>query len=230
MAKPNRQNRIAVMAGLGLVIALVAGSASISRWSRRPTPPAPPTPSELELPAAEGAVLPQTRAGASFADVPPEPLAAIDPEATLPREEIERRRAMAARLRARIEAGHHEVPEGDYGGLLGDAEPVPIYRDGALAGIELRDVAPDGFYARLGLREGDLVRSLNGIPFDTPGLVGELIPSLLQSDRVEMDLERADGRADQISVPRDRVFEALEALEGADAGPWPPTGADESAD
>lgn len=200
MAQPDRANatkranRLLVMAGLGLVIALVAGSASISRLSRHPDPPAP------ALPVLEAPARPPAGERASVDDVA--------------RGEIERRRAMLARLQARIEAGRFEIPQGDEGGLLDDAEPVPIHRDGVLTGIELRDVEPEGFYARLGLRDGDRIQSLNGIRFDTPGFAGALVPSLLQSDRLEVEVERADGRSHPIFVPRDRVFEWLEAMEG----------------
>jgi hypothetical protein len=69
---------------------------------------------------------------------------------------------MAERLRALIEKGPDAKGAVADGGLLAEGKPEPVYRDGELAGIALRNVPPDSFYAGLGLREGDVVSSING--------------------------------------------------------------------
>jgi type II secretory pathway component PulC len=63
---------------------------------------------------------------------------------------------------------------------------------------------------RLGLREGDLVRSINGI-----GLAdgGALLQEIARSPAVELSVERSDGTQDRISVPREQLFESLSGLE-----------------
>ena len=211
MPRSRRLARIAALAAAGAGVLWVVGGVSTSHWARRagPGPAASDRaspPSAGPAPAAEAAPLEAALPEAvALPDAPFE-------EPVLDREEIARRRAIAARIRARIEEGPREAPPGTFGGLLGDAEPVPVYRDGELLGIELRDVAAGGFYERIGLAEGDLVQSINGVPLDAEGLAGQLLWSLTESSQLELEVERLDGRQQRVAVPRDQLLDELEAL------------------
>ena len=135
------------------------------------------------------------------------------PAAEPSREELERRRALAQRVRERIAAGPHasEVVMAD--GLFAEGEPVPIYEAGEFAGIELRNLRPDGLYAQIGLRDGDRVAAINGVSLAAPDASGAILHALAQSPQVELSVEHSDGSPDKLTVPRDRLFEALQALD-----------------
>jgi hypothetical protein len=153
--------------------------------------------------------------GDSWVDFPSDPGCSgrlePDPEAQNPGwEEIERRRAAAARIRKWIEAGPDATGPPIAGGLLAEGDPHPVSENGELLGVELQNLRPDGFYARLGLREGDLVQSINGI-----GLAesGALLQEIAGSQSLELSIERSDGTQEQISVPRQQFREGLKSLE-----------------
>ena len=209
----SRGARIAALIGAGALVVLVAGGVSVSRWMRAPAPAPPPSAREpAPASAPDVPIAPPPPGTALPGALPTLPREGAAPENPLDPEERERRRALALRLRALIEEGPREAPAGDFGGLLGAAEPVPLYRDGELLGIELRQVAPEGFYARMGLREGDLVQSINDVPFDSPDLARELVWSLTTGASVELEVERSDGSQERVSLPREQVLGELEAL------------------
>jgi hypothetical protein len=214
MTRSRRGVRIFLLAAAGLLVVLIAGGVSMSQWRRRTPPPAALPPASVE-PAP-----PESEAGA----LSPDPLRAVPDPADAPapvnfpepqelsREEIERRRTAAARIRAVIEEGPRDAPPGEFGGVLADAEPVPIYRDGELLGLELREVAEGGFYTRIGLAEGDLVQAINGVPLDGEDLPSEVLWSLSTANQVEIDVEHADGTPQRFTLTRQAILAELEAL------------------
>jgi hypothetical protein len=162
----------------------------------------------------------------SAANEPPPALApsqaapVVPPAASEPRrlelehpdpEEIERRRAAAARIRKWIEAGPNATGPPIVGsGVLAEGDPHPVYENGELLGVELQNLRPDGLYVRLGLRDGDLVQSVNGV-----GLAesGALLQEIVGSQTIELSVEHVDGTQDRISLPREQILEELKILE-----------------
>jgi type II secretory pathway component PulC len=138
-----------------------------------------------------------------------QPPATATPEPLSP-EEIARRHAIAARIRALIEKAPTASDSAEVGGLLAEGDAHPIYEDGELRGIGLENVRPDGFYAWLGLRDGDLVQSINGTPLDASGA---LFQQLIASPQVELRVERSDGSQQSISVTRQQIVEGLQQIE-----------------
>lgn len=213
--------RNAALAVTALAALLVTAGALVTDWARARAP----EPIESAATAASG-----------FAAAPPVP-AAAEPaperdssgaetpaaESSLPsraaapqgpyrpdEEELERRRAAAARLRARIAAGPEASGPVVATGLLAEADPRPVYEDGELLGIELQNVRPDGLFARLGLREGDLVQSINGAPLDESGA---LLREIIGSPQVVLQVEQMDGTQRDVTVPRQQILEGLQSLE-----------------
>jgi general secretion pathway protein C len=135
------------------------------------------------------------------------------PAPKLSREEIDRRRATAERIREWIEAGPQATEMGLVGGLLAAGDPVPVYSDGVLMGVELQNIRPGSFYARMGLREGDRVGAINGVALGSPEAGNELLRALAQSPEIELSVERSEGTPSQIKVPRDELLEQLRALD-----------------
>jgi hypothetical protein len=204
-----------------VVIVFAAGGI----WVGRLLPHAPPAAESIsptaapQPPPGASPVIPDAAASLAVAPIPPreaDPAVNASPVEPLELgwEEIQRRQQMATRLRALIEAGPNATgrPAVD-GGLLAEGEPVPVYRDGDLAGIALRNLPPDGFYARLGLREGDVVGSVNGVRFDAPEVASTVLGAVIGGSPLELDVERSDGTRQRIAVPSERVVEGLRALE-----------------
>jgi hypothetical protein len=201
-----------VVAALGVVF--LTGGASVTHWARTRAPaviaasdPGAAMPQPL-APVPE--IVPGDVAKPVAEPEAPPPEAAVSPAGGPDGQEIERRRAAAARLRKLIEAGPDATEPAIAGGLLAEADPQPIYENGELLGIELQNVRPDGFYARLGLREGDLVQSINGAPLDASG---KLLREIASSPEIHLLVERSNGRQERITVLRQQILEGLQALE-----------------
>ena len=216
----SRRGLVLVLTGIAAVF--VAGGASIAHFARPSEPPVDTTPPAAAQPpaqapesSAEGAV-----AGEAIPQTPIDPAGAGAQNSDGPQsselgwEEIQRRQQMAERIRKLIAAGPDAAGPPMASGLLAEGSPVPVYRDGALAGVALQNVPPDGFYARLGLREGDVVASINGVPFDAPDVGGALLGALLGSSEVQLTVER-DGAEQQLPVSRESLLAGLSELEAA---------------
>lgn len=67
---------------------------------------------------------------------------------------------------------------------------VPRYEDGRPVGFRLLGVRPDGFWARIGLANGDTIRAANGRPISSPSTALEIYQEALGRG-VVLDVERA---------------------------------------
>jgi hypothetical protein len=217
---PHSRRALALVSA-AIVVAFVAGGVWVARLvpQRAPAaesapPAAAPQPPPTAAPPAPDAAASLAALGIAPRDFDPAANESPVQPLELGWEEIQRRQQLAERLRALIEAGPdaagHPVVDG---GLLAEGEPVPVYRDGGLAGIALHNLPPDGFYTRLGLREGDVVGSVNGVRFDEPEVAGALLGALIGGSPLELEVERSDGTTQRIAVPSERVVEGLRALE-----------------
>lgn len=214
--------RSAALIAAGVIVVVVAGGASLSWWARThapdttpnagPPPPLPDASVPMPAPSAPPKIaLPIEPDQVSDSDPAP---AAEGPDA----EEIARRRAMAARLRKLIEEGKDALEPPVVGGLLAEGEPAPVYENGELLGVELQNVRPNGFYAQLGLREGDLVQSINGVGLQSINDMeldasGKLLAEFVSSPRIELQVERSDGTQGVIAVTREEIIQRLMQLE-----------------
>lgn len=68
---------------------------------------------------------------------------------------------------------------------------VPTYRDGRPNGFRLQGVRGDSLFGRLGIRNGDILQSVNGQLLDSPQRALMLYEQLLSSGNVEITIERA---------------------------------------
>jgi general secretion pathway protein C len=67
---------------------------------------------------------------------------------------------------------------------------VPAFKDGRMNGFRLLAFRTDSLYARLGLREGDVVRRINGFEIDSPQEGLALYARLKEASQIEIELER----------------------------------------
>ncbi len=86
-------------------------------------------------------------------------------------------------LRA-ADAGQRNVPN-----LLSEAAFAPWEEDGRVVALVLTHVEPDGFYARLGLAAGDVLREINGLGFDRPEAYDEVVTILERDSSLHLLVE-----------------------------------------
>src|SRR5204862_94387 len=67
-----------------------------------------------------------------------------------------------------IERATLEAILADTGALMRGARIVPELREGHSAGFRLYAVRPDSVFARIGLRNADVVVAINGLPLTSP--------------------------------------------------------------
>jgi general secretion pathway protein C len=80
---------------------------------------------------------------------------------------------------------------------------VPAIRDSMPAGFRVYAIRPNSLYARLGLRNGDLVERINGALLTTPDRALEIYARLREARWIRVDLERR-------GVPMQMVYEIVD--------------------
>ncbi len=69
------------------------------------------------------------------------------------------------------------------------AEPV-VGPDGSVEGFRLMDIKPDSIFVQLGLRRGDIIKSVDGTMIDSPAKAMQMYNSLKNAPQVTLDIER----------------------------------------
>ncbi len=126
-------------------------------------------------------------------------------------ESVEFQRQSLERIRERID--NPPEPILAEGGLLAEGKPTPIYEGDQLVAIELDGVRRGGFYDRIGLRNGDRVRTINGVQIGTPGAFEAVRTALTTAPRFDIAVQRHDGRVETVSVPTETLIRELVNLD-----------------
>ena len=84
--------------------------------------------------------------------------------------------------------------------LLGNARVVPYYRGGQPYGFRVSDVAEGAKIYELGVRTGDIIKSINGVPIRTPQDALSAYQELQNNTNVQLEIER-QGSTTTLSVP-----------------------------
>lgn len=69
-------------------------------------------------------------------------------------------------------------------------QATPTYRDGRPAGFRLTNVRNDSMFGRLGVRNGDILRSVNGQTIDSPQRAMALYEGLMSQSEIRIEVER----------------------------------------
>jgi len=131
-------------------------------------------------------------------------------------DEIAYRRDLSRRLRTLTDAGtgYREVlGRESRGGLLLEGDVSAVYEEGELVGVQLDALREGGVYEQVGLRNGDVVTAVNGVPIGDPTAAARVLAELAVSDLLEVSVERLDGTAQVLSVPTAEFTQAVRALE-----------------
>ncbi len=107
-----------------------------------------------------------------------------------------------------VQRGPHEyeVTRADVAALVdrraraARARVVPELKDGKPTGFRLYAVQADGPFAKLGLRNGDVVRSLNGLPVTTPEQALVAYDQAKQAARVVLGISREGAPLELVYV------------------------------
>lgn len=70
---------------------------------------------------------------------------------------------------------------------------VPAFRHGRAVGLKLFSIRPDSLYAKLGLRNGDVLREVNRLTLDSPDRALETYSRLKSTPYLEVLVERGDS-------------------------------------
>src|SRR5437763_333698 len=140
----------------------------------------------LALAAYLAAVLVTTGLGTAVDDVPPTPA----PPAAAPLDDRIRRTAENAFIVDRREvAGAVD----NMSGLMTQLRAVAEVREGRPAGFRLFQIRDDSLFAKLGLRNGDVVERVNGAQVADPTALLGFLQRLRTEPRVALDIVRGDA-------------------------------------
>lgn len=102
--------------------------------------------------------------------------------------------------------------------LFNQARITPKWENGEMSGMEVRDIVPGSLYEKIGLVDGDIIESFNGIELDSTAAGAEVLAQFGQAEDFEIVL--SDGTMKTLSS--DDIPALLEAASGADGAPAAP--------
>ncbi|MDT8271979.1 MAG: type II secretion system protein GspC [Desulfomonilia bacterium] len=117
-----------------------------------------------------------------------------------------RRREARAPTRPAVPEQREERPSGmtdimrNLDQYIGKARVVPYFREGEPYGFRVSNVTDEALIYELGVRSGDIIKSVNGIPVRTPEDAFLMYQELQNESSVELELER-QGQSTTINVP-----------------------------
>ncbi len=74
--------------------------------------------------------------------------------------------------------------------LFSQARLLPVWRDGRMVGIRVTAIESGGFFAGLGLEEGDVITEANGIRVESPERSAEVLLELAEARVLEVTIDR----------------------------------------
>ena len=79
------------------------------------------------------------------------------------------------------------------GQAMTDARLLPSMKEGKVEGFRASEVKPTGIFGTVGIRNGDVLKSINDFPIDSPEKAMQSFVSLKGQNRIKLDLIR-DGQ------------------------------------
>jgi len=99
-----------------------------------------------------------------------------------------------------VGSGSYVIDQGALNGALDnigeamtDARLLPSIKDGKVEGFRVSEVKPTGIFATVGVKNGDVLLSINDFPIDSPDKAIQSFVSLKGQSRIKLDLIR-DGQ------------------------------------
>lgn len=106
----------------------------------------------------------------------------------------------ATPLAASVGAGNYVIEQralnaalDNIGQAMTDARLLPSIKDGKVEGFRASEVKPQGIFSMIGIKNGDILRSINDFPIDSPEKAIQSFASLKGQSRIKLDIIR-DGQ------------------------------------
>ena len=97
--------------------------------------------------------------------------------------------------------------------LLSQARVLPKYEDGKMVGIELSQIESNSLYQKVGLQDGDMLTSVNGVTIDNPAASQELLKALTESPALVAEVLTPNGEGKVITIPQEQLAELMQGAE-----------------
>ena len=78
--------------------------------------------------------------------------------------------------------------------LLLQAQAVPSFIDGRFNGLQLEAVRFTGFFHKIGLQSGDILKRINGVELRDPGMLISMLQQMKEENTIKLDLIRNEER------------------------------------
>jgi len=69
-----------------------------------------------------------------------------------------------------------------------------------MTGIELNQVKSDSLFQKIGLKNGDVINSINGVRIDNPSAQRELLTAFTSANELVAEVTSADGTKRQVKA------------------------------
>ncbi|HVN36886.1 MAG TPA: type II secretion system protein N [Myxococcota bacterium] len=130
-------------------------------------------------------------------------------------EQREYRRDLSRRLRELTDAGTNYrdvLGAGQRGGLLAEGDVSAAFEDGEMIGVQIDGIRAGGVYDRIGLRNGDVVTDINGVPLAGPAAMVEALTQFTTSPNLVFSVAGSDGTPRTVTFPTDQFQQLLGSL------------------
>ncbi len=94
----------------------------------------------------------------------------------------------------KLSRGLVEKETADIGNLLKDVRLIPVVKNGETIGFKFTYINPRSLLYKYGLRSGDLVKSINGMPVRTAEEAFKIYNMLRNENRIKLEVERNGKR------------------------------------
>ncbi|MCS5636052.1 MAG: hypothetical protein NZ990_06010 [Myxococcota bacterium] len=82
--------------------------------------------------------------------------------------------------------------------VFSDARILPKYASGKMMGVELSQIKSDSLFEKIGLKNGDVVTSINGMLINDPSAQKELLLAFTSAEELVAEVTAANGTTRQI--------------------------------
>ena len=84
--------------------------------------------------------------------------------------------------------------------IFNQARILPKYQSGKMEGIELSQIKADSVFEKIGLINGDVITSINGLLIDDPSAQQKLLGAFMGADELVAEVTAADGTTRQVTA------------------------------
>ena len=112
----------------------------------------------------------------------------------------EQRREQAVKRRAKRAAKNVKQPLRNPAQLLQQARFLPKYENGEMAGLQVNSIKAGSLIEEVGLENGDVITTANGILIDSPQASAEVFQEFGEADEIDLEISRADGSTVPITI------------------------------